>query len=83
MYLGVETAEALAKYTNEAEVLNMDILTRRLKGGTRKIGDAPPRPCQDPEHNPPGMMVYEPGVYEHTCPACGNTVIFTKREAYL
>jgi hypothetical protein len=23
------------------------------------------KPCDDPEHNPPRMMVFEPGVYEH------------------
>lgn len=28
--------------------------------------------CQHPEHNPPTMMVFEPGEYEHTCPNCGK-----------
>lgn len=23
------------------------------------------------------MMVFKPGVYEHTCPACGHRIIFT------
>ena len=51
-------------------------------GGTRKIADPPPRPCQHPEHNPPSMMVFEPGMYEHTCPQCGNTQRFTVSESY-
>ena len=45
-------------------------------GGLRKIADATP-PCTHPEHNPPSHMVYSPGVYEYTCPACGQVVIFT------
>jgi hypothetical protein len=52
-------------------------------GGTRKIADAPPRPCQHPEHNPPGMCVFEPGVYEHICPGCRKKKIFTVSEIYL
>ncbi len=51
----------------------------------RKIGEAPrfpsapsiPAGCQSPEHNPPNMIVLEPGVYEHTCPACGAKQVFT------
>lgn len=53
------------------------------KGGTRKIADAPPPPCQHPEHNPPNMMVFKPGMYEHTCPGCGKTQIFTVSVVYL
>ena len=37
----------------------------------RKICDLPDayrNPCRDPEHNPPNMIVLEPGVYEHTVP---------------
>ena len=41
------------------------------KGGLRKIADAPPEPCRHPEHNFLGMIVLEPGTYEHTCPGCG------------
>lgn len=33
--------------------------------------------CQDPEHNPPTMIVLEPGTYRHTCPGCGRNMIFT------
>ena len=40
----------------------------------KKITDAQ---CMYPEHNPPGMMVYEPGEYEWTCHACGNVQRFT------
>ena len=29
--------------------------------------------CTHPEHNPPSMIVLEPGVYEHACPGCGKT----------
>jgi hypothetical protein len=43
------------------------------KGGTRKIGDLRERPCRHPEHDPHGMRVFDDGVYEHTCPACGST----------
>lgn len=32
--------------------------------------------CQHPDHTAPGMMVYEPGLYEHKCPACGRTYQF-------
>lgn len=42
---------------------------------TKKIKDI--RPCTHPEHSPPMHMVYSPGVYEHTCPACGRVVTFT------
>jgi len=42
---------------------------------TRKIADLP-RVCRHPEHNPPNMMVYENGVWEHVCPACGAKQTF-------
>lgn len=48
---------------------------------TRKIADLPGRPCQHPEHNPPSMRVFEPGIYEHTCPKCGHVQTFFVREA--
>jgi hypothetical protein len=34
------------------------------------------QPCLHPEHNPPTMIVLEPGTYEHTCPGCGRTITF-------
>lgn len=26
--------------------------------------------CCHPEHNPPSMQVFKPGLYEHECPKC-------------
>jgi len=43
---------------------------------TRKISDDEPRPCTHPEHNPPSMMVFENGLWEHICPACGHRQVF-------
>ncbi len=43
---------------------------------TEKIGEVSP-PCFDSGHDPPGMMVYVPGIYRHTCPSCGKVVEFT------
>lgn len=43
---------------------------------TKKIADLP-RVCRHPEHNPPNMMVYIDGVWEHVCPACGVRQMFT------
>lgn len=43
----------------------------------RKIAELPyPAPCAGPEHNPPTMIVLSAGVYEHTCPRCGQTQRF-------
>jgi hypothetical protein len=33
-------------------------------------------PCRHPEHNPPSMICLPPGTYEHTCPGCGNKIVF-------
>ncbi len=38
---------------------------------TRKISDLPV-PCLHPRHHPPFLQVFPPGVYKHTCPACGT-----------
>jgi hypothetical protein len=43
---------------------------------TRKIADLP-KICRHPEHNPPTHMVYEPGIWEHVCPACKTVQTFT------
>ncbi len=43
---------------------------------TKRISDLPV-PCSHLEHEPPRHRVFEPGVYEHTCPACGARQIFT------
>ena len=51
--------------------------TPKKRGGTRKIADIKEVfPCRHPEHDPPNMMVFEPGIYEHTCPACGHVTRF-------
>jgi hypothetical protein len=49
---------------------------------TRKIADPPPRPCSDPEHNPPSMRVYRPGTYEHECPRCHQKQVFIIHETW-
>jgi hypothetical protein len=41
----------------------------------KKIADAP-KFCHHPEHNPPSMIVLEPGTYEHTCPSCHAKIVF-------
>lgn len=41
-----------------------------------------PADCKHPEHNPPGMMVFEPGRYRHTCPSCGRAIVFTVQRPY-
>jgi hypothetical protein len=43
----------------------------------RKIAEPWGGICYHPEHNPPGMIVLEPGTYEHTCPGCGAKMVFT------
>jgi hypothetical protein len=47
----------------------------------KKIADIP-KPCLSSEHNPPSSMVYDPGVYEWTCPSCGNIITFTVNGFY-
>lgn len=32
--------------------------------------------CMNPEHDPPMHIVLSPGVWEHTCPGCGQTTVF-------
>ncbi len=32
--------------------------------------DVCPKICRHPSHDPPNMIVLEPGVYEHVCPGC-------------
>jgi hypothetical protein len=44
----------------------------------RKISEPSRRErCLSPEHNPPNMIVLQPGTYEHTCPSCGHATVFT------
>ncbi|MEK6878104.1 MAG: hypothetical protein AABY22_00770 [Nanoarchaeota archaeon] len=35
-----------------------------------------PRICLDTEHNPPTMIVLEPGTYRYTCPSCGKEIVY-------
>jgi hypothetical protein len=51
---------------------------------TRKIADEKDfRPCRHPDHEPPKMMVFQPGTYEHECPACGKKIVFTVHGTYM
>ena len=43
---------------------------------TRRLKDPSYPRCRHPEHNPPGLMFYANGTYEHECPHCGRTVMF-------
>ena len=44
---------------------------------TKKIGEiGGVKPCLDPCHYPPKYQVFDSGIYEHTCPACGHITIF-------
>lgn len=46
--------------------------------------DAWPKPCLDPQHQPPGHMVIPAGkIYRHVCPACGVEVILRRTITYL
>lgn len=56
--------------------------------GLRRISDVPEpdrttynqpyeEPCYHPEHNVPGGIYLESGVYEYTCPSCGRVTQFT------
>jgi predicted RNA-binding Zn-ribbon protein involved in translation (DUF1610 family) len=42
---------------------------------TRKIADET-KPCSHPEHDPPNMRLFENGLWEHICPACGHRQVF-------
>ncbi len=54
------------------------------EGGTRKIAELPDSEiCNCPEHNPPLMMVFPDGVYEHVCPRCKHKSHFTIRNPRL
>lgn len=48
---------------------------------TRKLADLPrDKICHHPDHNPPSMMVFPPGHYQHVCSGCGHTRNFTVRQ---
>jgi hypothetical protein len=45
----------------------------KQKGGFKKVGEwSEEQTCRDPQHNPPGMIDLDPGIYEWTCPTCGK-----------
>jgi hypothetical protein len=46
---------------------------------TRKIADLP-SVCRHRQHDPPSMLVYEDGAYEHECPGCGHIQRFVVRK---
>lgn len=47
----------------------------------RRVGDLPKRLCTSSEHEPPSMVVLQPGAYEHTCPRRGSKRYFTVRDS--
>lgn len=50
---------------------------------TRKISDDKEhRPCFSRDHSPPSHMVFEPGLYEHTCSECGKKTVFRVQGIY-
>lgn len=49
---------------------------------TEKISEPDP-PCRHPEHLPPSHMVFPPGTWKHTCPACGKVTVFKVPQIYL
>ena len=53
-------------------------MTKKAKqSGTRKIGDVGDlKICFHTEHKPPSHQVFEPGIYEHICPGCGEVTRF-------
>jgi len=60
--------------------LNYIFLKRKVKmleklKNLEKIGEPEPI-CLDPEHDPPGSIVLDPGKYKYTCPSCGKESVF-------
>lgn len=43
----------------------------------------PERKCDSPQHQPPGMIVLEPGSHTWACPACGFETVVTVPEVRL
>ncbi len=51
---------------------------------TKKVRDLPQTVrCADQDHEPSSLKLYADGVYEHTCPTCGNVERFTVKSATL
>lgn len=55
----------------------MNLAWKHRAGCLKKIAEPPAPPCSHPCHNPPSHIALSPGVYEHTCPACGTVTRFT------
>ena len=54
------------------------------RGGFRKIDNPKEKkPCSSPSHNPPNMIVLPAGIYEYTCPTCGEVQIVTESKTNL
>lgn len=48
---------------------------------TKKIADLPEiKNCMAKDHNAPIHQCFEPGIYEHTCSACGKATRFVVGE---
>ena len=45
--------------------------------GLRKVSGPPKPPCRHPEHNPPNMVVLDPGTYIYACPGCLQETVFS------
>lgn len=44
---------------------------------TRKVGELGAYNfCTSVDHYPPSYIVYDPGVWEHTCPSCQKVIRF-------
>lgn len=56
---------------------NKEFFKPVTKPNTVKIAEIKEETCLNPEHNPPSHMVFDSGVYQHTCPGCGKVQTFT------
>lgn len=78
--LGEGTYEEINKNNPDPSV---QAAIRRAPLPTKKIAELDPKEtCTHREHLPPHHRVYEPGVYEHTCPSCGQITTFTIRNPW-
>lgn len=57
----------------------METIYIKGRGGLKRIGEAK-QPCISPEHNPPMHIVLPAGIYEYTCPSCGEKQTFEVQE---
>lgn len=61
--------------TREEMENNIKKMLKHHKSSLRKISDIP-LTCRSENHNPPGNMCLSPGLYEWTCPDCGEKITF-------